>query len=78
MPRSRRAAGRRNRGTVGQVGLGIMGGAFAKHLLASGHMVVCHDVAPAALRMLTRAVGRAAESGAAVASQAKIIITSLP
>ena len=78
MPRSRRAAGRRSIGTVGQVGLGIMGGAFARHLLASGHKIVGYDVAPAALRMLARTGGRTADSGAAVAAQTKIIITSLP
>jgi L-threonate 2-dehydrogenase len=46
---------RRTRGTVGQVGLGIMGGAFARHLLAAGYNVIGYDVAPAAFRALARA-----------------------
>lgn len=73
----KRRAGR-SKGTVGQVGLGIMGGAFARHLLEAGFNVVGYDVAPAARRALTRLGGRAAESGAEVASGARIIITSLP
>jgi 3-hydroxyisobutyrate dehydrogenase-like beta-hydroxyacid dehydrogenase len=77
MPRRRRAS-RRNRGTVGQVGLGIMGGAFARHLLAAGFNVVGYDVAPAANRALTRAGGRAARSCAEVAARSRILITSLP
>ncbi|MBI2510253.1 MAG: NAD(P)-dependent oxidoreductase [Betaproteobacteria bacterium] len=67
-----------SRETVGQVGLGIMGGAFARHLLAAGHKVVGYDVAPAAVRSLMRMGGRAARSGAEVAARAKILITSLP
>jgi putative dehydrogenase len=72
--------GRRSRyaGLVGQIGLGIMGGAFAKHLLASGFDVIGYDVAPAALKRLRRAGGHAAGSIAEVAAEADIIITSLP
>ena len=69
---------RRSKGTVGQVGLGIMGGAFARHLLDAGFNVVGYDVAPAARRALTRLGGRAAQSCAEVATGARIIITSLP
>src|SRR3970282_1225140 len=69
---------RRSRGTIGQVGLGIMGGAFARHLLAAGFDVVGYDVAPAAIRALTRAGGRSARSCAEVAARARILITSLP
>jgi 3-hydroxyisobutyrate dehydrogenase-like beta-hydroxyacid dehydrogenase len=67
-----------NANAIGQVGLGIMGGAFAKHLLPAGYHVVGYDVAPAALKALTRAGGEAAASGAEVAARTKIIITSLP
>lgn len=77
MPRRRRAS-RRSRGTVGQVGLGIMGGAFARHLLAAGYNVVGYDVAPAAIKALTRAGGQAARSCADVAARTRILITSLP
>jgi 3-hydroxyisobutyrate dehydrogenase-like beta-hydroxyacid dehydrogenase len=68
----------RSRGTVGQIGLGIMGGAFARHLLAAGFRVVGHDPVPAAARALVRAGGEAAGSCAEVAARARIIITSLP
>jgi 3-hydroxyisobutyrate dehydrogenase-like beta-hydroxyacid dehydrogenase len=69
---------RRSKGTVGQIGLGIMGGAFARHLLAAGFNVVGYDVAPAAVRAFTRDGGLAARSCAEVAARARILITSLP
>ena len=69
---------RRSRGTIGQIGLGIMGGAFARHLLAAGFDVIGYDVAPAAIRALTRAGGRPARSCSEVAARARILITSLP
>lgn len=68
----------RSKGTVGQVGLGIMGGAFARHLLAAGFRVVGYDVSPAAGRALSRLGGRAARSCAEVAAAARVLITSLP
>jgi 3-hydroxyisobutyrate dehydrogenase-like beta-hydroxyacid dehydrogenase len=73
MPRKRRS-----KGTVGQVGLGIMGGAFAKHLLKAGFNVVGYDVAPAAIRSFVKAGGQPAGSPAEVAARASIVITSLP
>lgn len=63
---------------VGQIGLGIMGGAFARHLLAAGHPVLGYDVLPARVKELTRVGGEAAASCAAVAARSRIIITSLP
>ena len=69
---------RRSKGTVGQIGLGIMGGAFARHLLAAGFNVVGYDVVPAAVRAFTREGGRAARSCAEVAARTRILITSLP
>ena len=69
---------RRSKGTVGQIGLGIMGGAFARHLLAAGFNVVGYDVAPVAVRAFTREGGRAARSCAEVAARTRILITSLP
>ncbi|MGQ0752884.1 MAG: NAD(P)-dependent oxidoreductase, partial [Betaproteobacteria bacterium] len=63
---------------VGQIGLGIMGGAFAKHLLAAGFNVIGHDVDSAALRRLARGGGERAGSIGEVAARARIIITSLP
>lgn len=68
----------RKRVEVGQIGLGIMGGAFAKHLLASGFNVIGYDVDPAALRRLARGGGERAASIGEVAARARVIITSLP
>jgi len=69
---------RRSKGMVGQVGLGIMGSAFARHLLDAGFNVIGYDVSPAAGRDLSRLGGQTARSCAEVAARARIIITSLP
>ena len=69
---------KRSAGTVGVVGLGIMGGAFAKHLSAAGFKVTGFDIAPAAIKALKKLGGVAASSAAEVAASQKIIITSLP
>src|SRR5262245_37523435 len=69
---------KRSKGTVGQVGLGIMGGAFAKHLLKAGFNVIGYDIAPAAVRAFVSAGGQLAGSPAEVAARAPIVITSLP
>ncbi len=69
---------RRSKGTVGQVGLGIMGGAFARHLLDHGYHVVGYDPSPKATNALNRAGGESARSAAEVARRARVIITSLP
>ena len=37
-------AARRTKGTVGVIGLGIMGGAFAKNLVAAGWRVIGYDI----------------------------------
>ncbi len=76
MKRQKRIPG--NISPIGQVGLGIMGGAFAKHLLAAGFEVVGYDLAPAAVKNFTRRGGKAAASCAEVAQRARILITSLP
>jgi 3-hydroxyisobutyrate dehydrogenase-like beta-hydroxyacid dehydrogenase len=76
--RSHTASRKTGKPLVGQIGLGIMGGAFARHLLAAGFDVVGYDVASAAIRALTRAGGRAARSCAEVAARTRILITSLP
>lgn len=73
-----KSARRRSKGTVGQIGLGIMGGAFARHLLAAGYDVVGYDVAPAAVQAFGKAGGRVAGSCAEVAAQSPVMITSLP
>jgi putative dehydrogenase len=64
--------------TVGQVGLGIMGGAFAKHLLAAKFGVIGFDPDKQARAALAARGGINAVSAADVARRTKVIITSLP
>jgi 3-hydroxyisobutyrate dehydrogenase-like beta-hydroxyacid dehydrogenase len=64
--------------TVGVVGLGIMGGSFARNLVAKGWHVVGHDVSAARQRELARDGVEITGSAAAVAAAAPIVITSLP
>jgi 3-hydroxyisobutyrate dehydrogenase-like beta-hydroxyacid dehydrogenase len=73
-------SGRRNgrKGTVGVVGLGIMGGAMARSLLAGGWRVVGFDVDPGAASAASRDGIEVAESAQALAQVASDIITSLP
>jgi 3-hydroxyisobutyrate dehydrogenase-like beta-hydroxyacid dehydrogenase len=73
IPKMRSAATR-----VGQIGLGIMGGAFAKHLTQAGFEVLGFDVDSARRRDLQRLGGAAQSSIAAVARSARVLITSLP
>ena len=66
------------KGTIGIIGLGIMGGAFARNLVAGGWKVIGYDI-DAARRAEAKAAGvRIAASAEAVAKAAKDIITSLP
>ena len=63
---------------VGIVGLGIMGGAFARHLRAARFQVVGYDVAAAKRTALRKLGGTAAANAAEVAAKSRILITSLP
>jgi putative dehydrogenase len=63
---------------VGIVGLGIMGGAFARNLLAAGWRVVGYDVSPARLRELAKAGVEIAKDAGTLAAMVPTIITSLP
>jgi len=65
-------------GTVGIVGLGIMGGAFARNLAAAGWKVVGCDIDAARAAEAEAAGVEIAHSAAAVAEVAADIITSLP
>jgi 3-hydroxyisobutyrate dehydrogenase-like beta-hydroxyacid dehydrogenase len=67
-----------NKGVVGVIGLGIMGGAFAENLVAAGWRVVGYDIAPARRRALARVGVEIADDAADVARKAKTVITSLP
>jgi len=63
---------------VGQVGLGIMGGSFAKHLLAAKFGVIGFDPDKKARAAHSTRGGVTAASAAEVARQCNVIITSLP
>jgi len=71
------AAGK-SKGTVGVIGLGIMGGAFAKNLAAAGWRVVGYDISAERRREAQRAGVQIASSAVAVARQVPTILTSLP
>jgi 3-hydroxyisobutyrate dehydrogenase-like beta-hydroxyacid dehydrogenase len=66
------------KGKVGVVGLGIMGGAFAKNLVASGWRVVGYDVDSARRKAMARAGVEIAPDSKALAAEVNTIITSLP
>jgi L-threonate 2-dehydrogenase len=68
----------KNRDAVGVIGLGIMGSAYAKNLLAGRWRVVGYDLEPAVCRDLARAGVEIAESAKEVARDAPVIITALP
>ncbi len=72
------AAAKRSKGTVGVIGLGIMGGAFAKNLSKAGWRVVGYDISAARRREAQRAGVEIASSALAVAEKVPVILTSLP
>ncbi len=64
--------------TVGVIGLGIMGGAFARNLIKSGWRVIGFDISAAKCKELARAGVEIAPSARAVAAACPVVITSLP
>ena len=60
--------------TIGFIGLGIMGRPMAAHLVAGGHKLFVHDIAPPVPDLVATFCANAAE----VARQAEIIITMVP
>jgi 3-hydroxyisobutyrate dehydrogenase-like beta-hydroxyacid dehydrogenase len=64
--------------TLGFVGVGRMGSHMARRLVAAGHKVVVFDADPRALQRATESGADAAHSPADVASQAEIVMASLP
>src|SRR5215510_7974005 len=66
------------KGKVGVVGLGIMGGAFSRNLLAAGWQVVGYDIDRSRCRAMARAGVEIADDAKTLAKEVKIIITSLP
>ena len=69
---------KRNKGTVGIVGLGNMGGAFARHLAAAGWQVLGFDIDAARKRAAVRAGVEIAPDVATLAAAAPVVILSLP
>jgi 3-hydroxyisobutyrate dehydrogenase-like beta-hydroxyacid dehydrogenase len=63
---------------VGMIGLGIMGSAMSKNLIAAGFNVIGYDISPRAVEAFTGLGGTAAASIAEVGKAANILITSLP
>src|SRR5258705_5129455 len=66
------------KGTVGVIGLGIMGGAFAHNLTAAGWRVTGYDLDPKRRPALAKDGVEIMDGAAAVAAEAATIITSLP
>jgi 3-hydroxyisobutyrate dehydrogenase-like beta-hydroxyacid dehydrogenase len=64
--------------TVGIIGLGIMGGAMARNLVAGGWRVVGYDIDADALAAARQHGIEVADDAAAVAAAASDVITSLP
>jgi L-threonate 2-dehydrogenase len=69
---------RNGKQTVGVVGLGTMGGAFAKNLVQASFRVIGFDVDPAPRRAARRAGAELAPDVATLVTAAPVIITSLP
>ena len=72
------AAGRKTKSTVGIIGLGIMGGAFAKNLRQAGWRVIGYDISAAARRAAARNGVEIARNAAELAAAVPTILTSLP
>ena len=71
-------AARKKKGTVGVIGLGIMGGSFAANLAERGWRVIGYDPSSKATSAAKRGGVEIADSALAVATAAPIILTSLP
>ena len=71
-------AARRRKGTVGVIGLGIMGGAFAKNLVKAGWHVVGYDTNAARRREAKRAGVEIAQNAVELAAAVPTILASLP
>ncbi len=63
---------------VGIAGLGIMGSAYARHLVDAGFATAGYDVEPAAIERFRELGGTVVESPRALAASSDIVITALP
>lgn len=75
--RARKPATSAAKPLVGSIGLGIMGGGMAEHLLGAGYGVLGYDPAPRARARLLKRGGRPLSSTTQVAAQADVLIVSL-
>ncbi|GAA1866094.1 2-hydroxy-3-oxopropionate reductase [Pseudonocardia ailaonensis] len=64
--------------TIAFVGLGIMGGPMAGHLVDAGHDVVGHNLSRLAVDVLVERGGRAATDTADAVREADVVITMVP
>lgn len=71
-------ATKKNKGSIGVIGMGIMGGAFARNLAADGWRVIGYDPSKQAAAAAKRAGVELAGSAADVARKVPIVLTSLP
>ncbi len=60
------------------IGLGNMGGPMAANLLKAGHEVTVFDLMPEAVKQLTDAGASSADTAAAAAGDADVVVTMLP
>ncbi len=74
----KKSAAKKPTGSVGVVGLGIMGGSFARNLLKAGWRVVGYDVSADRRKELAKAGVEIAEDTRALAAAVPVIFTSLP
>jgi len=72
------AKAKKTKGTVGVIGLGIMGGAFARNLAAAGWHVIGYDISLPRRREAERAGVEIAKNAAEVAAKAPTVLLSLP
>jgi len=68
----------RKKGTVGIIGLGIMGGAFARHLAAAGWRVLGFDVDKGLKRKMTKLGVEFVDDVKTLAKQVPVMVSSLP
>jgi len=68
----------RKKGSIGVIGLGIMGGAFARHLTAAGWHVVGFDVDRSLKRAMTKAGVEFVDGVKELAEKVPVMISSLP
>jgi 3-hydroxyisobutyrate dehydrogenase-like beta-hydroxyacid dehydrogenase len=64
--------------TLGFIGLGHMGTPMGRRLIEAGHMLVVHDVDPAAVRRFERKGARIVGSAREVGDNADTVLVSLP